>query len=61
MKVAIRTLAELGEDVVLAPERWIAGADADAGDGIPLGDLVVERLLLLIHDSPGQLNGEPSK
>ncbi len=41
MKVAVRSLRELGVDVVLAPERWTA-ADA-SGDGIPLGDLVVER------------------
>ncbi|MBX3263638.1 MAG: hypothetical protein KF782_28460 [Labilithrix sp.] len=41
MKRAVRSLAELGEDVVLAPERWVAAAEA--GDGIPLGDLVVER------------------
>ncbi|AKV03830.1 hypothetical protein AKJ09_10493 [Labilithrix luteola] len=40
-KVAIRTLAELGEDVVLAPERHLAAMRA--GDGVPLGDLVVER------------------
>jgi hypothetical protein len=41
MKLTIRTLAELGDDVVLAPERWVAGADV--GEGIPLGELVVER------------------
>ncbi|MBX3209679.1 MAG: hypothetical protein KF764_31890 [Labilithrix sp.] len=41
MKLTVRSLAELGDDVVLAPERWVA-AD-DAGEGIPLGDLVVER------------------
>lgn len=41
MKVTVRTLLELGEDVVLAPERWIS--PADSGDGVQLGDLVVER------------------
>lgn len=41
MRSAIRTLAELGADVVLAPERWIA--DAGAGDGVPLGELVTIR------------------
>jgi hypothetical protein len=41
VKVAVRTLAELGEDVVLAPERWVAALDV--GDGVPLGELVVER------------------
>ena len=41
MKSALRTLAELGEDVILAPERWVSAAGV--GDGIPLGELVVER------------------
>jgi hypothetical protein len=41
MRLAVRTLAELGTDVVLAPERWVAVASV--GDGVPLGDLVVER------------------
>lgn len=40
-KVAIRSLAELGHDVVLAPERHLAAMRA--GDGVPLGELVVER------------------
>lgn len=41
MRSAVRTLAELGAEVVLAPERWIA--DAGAGDGVPLGELVTVR------------------
>lgn len=41
MKSVIRVLAELGADVVLAPERHVAGADA--GEGIPLGELVTLR------------------
>jgi hypothetical protein len=44
VKVAIRTLADLAPDYVLAPERHVlAGGAAATGDGIPLGDLVVER------------------
>lgn len=42
MKATVRTLGELGEGIVLAPERWLA-ADESGGEGIPLGDLVVER------------------
>lgn len=41
MKVAIRLLAELAPDYVLAPERHVALAQA--GDGVPLGELVEER------------------
>lgn len=41
MKVTVRALADLGEDLILAPERWMAAAES--GEGIPLGDLVVER------------------
>ena len=41
MKLAVRALAELGPDVVLAPERWVAAAGA--GEGTPLDELVVER------------------
>lgn len=41
MKLTVRALEELGEDVVLAPERWVAAADI--GEGVPLGELVVER------------------
>lgn len=41
MKRTIKSLAELGEDVVLAPERWVA--TDDLGEGIALGELVVER------------------
>jgi hypothetical protein len=41
MKRTIRTLSELGNDVVLAPERFLA-LEAP-GEGIALADLVVER------------------
>jgi hypothetical protein len=41
MKMAVRALADLGEDVVLAPERHVASERI--GGGTPLGDLVVER------------------
>ncbi len=41
MKLTLRTLGELGEDVVLAPERWVAASEL--GEGVPLGELVVER------------------
>jgi hypothetical protein len=45
MKLTVRTLADLGEDVVLAPERWIATAldDEDNESSVPLSDLVIER------------------
>jgi len=47
VKVAVRTLAELAPDYVLAPERHVvaAGAAHAAASvaGVPLGDLVVER------------------
>jgi hypothetical protein len=41
VKVVVRTLAELAPHFVLAPERHVA--IAQAGDGIPLADLVDER------------------
>ncbi len=41
MKLAVRSLAQLGEDVVLAPERWTA--IDDGAEGTPLGELVIER------------------
>jgi hypothetical protein len=47
VKVAVRTLAELAPDYVLAPERHVAAAGAAHAAasiaGVPLGDLVVER------------------
>jgi hypothetical protein len=44
VKVAVRTLAELAPDYVLAPERHVLAAGAaTSGDGVPLGELVVER------------------
>jgi hypothetical protein len=42
VKATVRTLGDLGEGIVLAPERWLA-ADESTGEGIPLGELVVER------------------
>jgi hypothetical protein len=41
MKAVVRALSDLGDDLVLAPERWLAVDDARGG--VPLGDLVVER------------------
>lgn len=41
-RVVVRTMAELGDEVWLAPERHHAGA-MDEGEGATLGDLVVER------------------
>ena len=41
MKVTVRALSDLGDDLVLAPDRWVAALDM--GDGVPLGELVVER------------------
>lgn len=41
MKQVIRTLASLGDELVLAPERWLAAAGN--AEGVPLGDLVTER------------------
>lgn len=41
MRSVVRALGELGADYVLAPERWLAAVDA--GDGVPLAELVVER------------------
>lgn len=41
MKSVVRPLSELGVEMVLAPERWLAAADA--GTGVPLADLVDER------------------
>jgi hypothetical protein len=44
MRFAVRTLADLAPDYVLAPERHVlAGGAATNGDGVPLGELVVER------------------
>jgi len=40
VKSLIKTRRELGEDLVLAPERWLA---IDTGRGVPLGELVAER------------------
>jgi hypothetical protein len=45
VKIAIRTIADLAPDFVLAPERHVLAAQAArGGDGVPLGELVVERL-----------------
>lgn len=41
MRSSLRRLGELGAGAVLAPERWTA---AESGvDGVPLGELVIER------------------
>ncbi|MBX3227637.1 MAG: hypothetical protein KIT84_14880 [Labilithrix sp.] len=41
MKVVVRALVDLGPELVLAPERYLA--EASAGEGIPLSDLVTVR------------------
>lgn len=41
MKSAVRTLAELGADLALAPERHVLASST--GAGVPLSELVVER------------------
>lgn len=41
MRSAVKTLEELGEDLVLAPERHVVSGAARGG--VPLGELVVER------------------
>lgn len=41
MKHVVRTLGALGDELVLAPERWLAAAGNR--EGIPLGSLVTER------------------
>lgn len=44
MRVAVRALADLAPDFILAPERHVlAAGTAAGGDGVPLGDLVIER------------------
>lgn len=41
VKSVVRTLGDLGDDLVLAPERHLLAANA--GDGVALGDLVTLR------------------
>jgi hypothetical protein len=44
VRFAVRTLADLAPDYFRAPERHVlAGGGATTGDGVPLGELVVER------------------
>jgi hypothetical protein len=43
MKSAVRVLAELAPDYVLAPERHVLAGTAHASDGVPLSELVIER------------------
>lgn len=42
-RVVVRTLSDLGDDLVLAPERHLVSTSTSSPDGIPLGDLVAER------------------
>jgi SAM-dependent methyltransferase len=51
-RVVTRQLADLGDDLVLAPERHLVAASSS--DGIPLGDLVTERKE---HFDPKRLDG----
>jgi hypothetical protein len=54
VKLAVRTLAELEPDYVLAPERHVVAAGAAGAaariDGVPLGELVVERRVRIDPD-----------
>lgn len=43
MKAVIRTLDELGHDIVLSPERFLVHEHGDDGQSVPLSELVVER------------------
>jgi len=43
MKHVVRTLADLGPDLVLAPERWLVAESTIGGGNVRLDDLVVER------------------
>jgi hypothetical protein len=54
VKVAVRSLGELGPDYALAPERHVllAGESQDPG-GVPLGDLVVERGARIVASATG--------
>jgi len=53
VKLAVRTLAELAPDFVLAPERHVLAARAARGSGgVPLGDLVVERRERIVPNGP---------
>ena len=42
MKSVVRRFSDLGDELVLAPERWLSAPDASRG--VPLGDLVSERV-----------------
>lgn len=57
MKVAVRTLADLAPDFILAPERHVAAAGAAHAAanvaGVPLGELVVERRERIDPATPG--------
>ncbi len=54
MKFAIRTLAEIAPDYVLAPERHLLAVRAARDSaGLPLGDLVVERRERIVARATG--------
>jgi hypothetical protein len=54
----VRTLGELAPDYVLAPERHVLAADAaTSGDGVPLGELVVERRERIVPGDDVRRNG----
>lgn len=54
-RVVIRTVADLGDDLVLAPERHLVATETSEG-GVPLGDLVTERNERF---DPARLDGIP--
>ncbi len=58
MKCAVRTLGDLAPDYVLAPERHVLAAGAaTTGDGVPLGELVVERRERIVPGDDLRRNG----
>jgi hypothetical protein len=52
-KVVVRALAETGEDLTLAPERHVAARFFRSG-GVPLRDLVVERVERVLPSALGR-------
>lgn len=51
MKFAVRTLADLAPELVLAPERHVLAARA--GAGVPLGELIIERRERIVASALG--------
>lgn len=49
MKACVRTLGELGADLILAPERQLVLVRGEAAAGVPLGELVAVRSERALH------------